>query len=719
MIAHQTKVTGRRKSGIRWFGYHWGMNQQTKSPDKRKPFETREQYVRWLNIQKLVRGDNWYRQKIKEMEERSKKRLEEWKEKKRAAEDLWFQNVKTWSESGGFAATINALGLDSTPPKNGRSQYHIGGVKFEINFRQQACTRWDGNKFSNGKAGRSGAFGVAMCFYELQGSTSPGQKAKELISSISGIQEGNVEISKDTIENLKKIREEQAREEQRRREEELREDPLTDFQLSYAPLRITDESQIEELTLIMAKERAFPLDYAKRVIEEGIIYFAYQRGWDEDKKAVYNTHRPIATSDVRGFETGNIVAFSSREMKEFYPHQKGKGKNLHHVHKGAVVIGNWSESTKKVILCEAVYTGLAYRLLRERMNKPLTPDEAIMCVAGSRWPEKLLGMCKERKIGIVGAYDNDISGRRFAQKVEAWCKENGVPYKSGIPPRGEIEITFKDCDWSRMIYAHAAKELSSAGIKHLFLPPEDGKLKLLVETTDVSCEIVDAIRTADRADLQKENSGSAEELRRVHLEFHRKDWNELLQHQYRPRAMNTQGLPEAIEPMRTLTHYMMSLGLSLGDAKAIVKSGLVYQAKEVGKEAAVWVAVDPKTKAITGYSTIDLDTRERIDAGITWSAGIALGDPSCDKKFVFVNDMKTAVEIWQKDTTATSVIALSDQAPTAHLKFAADKNLEIETCLENDEKSIALEASISKIAIENGLKCLKRSVPKDIDLPSI
>jgi hypothetical protein len=487
---------------------------------------TREEYVKFLEGMRPKKGEAWYNARVAEMRARDVHRQEAW----RAAELKWREQIDSWGVGGGFEKAMDGLGLGTYAPGSGeRRRYKVGTVTLEINYRKQTCTRWDGKTFINNKKGRSGVLGLVTSVFELQGAAKPYQEAVAFLSKVSGIERDAVSASRGELARLEENRIRIAQAAAARAAEDRVEKPIGGRDAEVTPRTISDPKQIKELTELMAKERGFPPEYAKRMVDEGSIHFGTFR-YRDDSGRVVDTGRPVAASEIRGITSGALVGYSSREFRQFY-HGPAKGKNVGAITRGVGIIGNWSETTRRVTLCEGGYSAHALRLLREGAGRPLAPNEAILFFGGSRVPNDLLAECKKRGAEVISAFDNDIGGRAMAAAVAKYCGENGIKFETHLPQNGEVTLALDNSEKGKAALAELAAALGASGQRFVMLPQSAAKIGLVAETSDATCEALSKMKQAldlDRVGAEPKQAGSP-----PLMIFHRKDWNDLVQGDYR------------------------------------------------------------------------------------------------------------------------------------------------------------------------------------------
>jgi hypothetical protein len=173
--------------------------------------------------------------------------------------------------------------------------------------------------------------------------------------------------------------------------------------------------------------------------------------------------------------------------------------------------------------------------MREMAGRPLAANEAILICAGSRDPGRILAECKKRGAEVIAAFDNDITGRANAQAVARYCSENGIKHTTYLPKNGEVTITLPNDEKGRAAVANLAAEFVNAGQRFLSLPDTEADLRLVAETSDVTCTLLQILK---REIGGQQPSGSDTQVpSRMETLFHRKDWNELLQGTYKNRLV--------------------------------------------------------------------------------------------------------------------------------------------------------------------------------------
>jgi hypothetical protein len=690
----------------------------TSSPEgstaRKSGFENRDEYLKFLEANKIKKGKAWYDQKVREMAQREETWRKKSMEDKRLRDNawaLWRARISAWSSAGGFDQVVRTLLGEGKKATSDRWNFYPGGVKFEVSYRGRTCCRWDGKTFANGKKGSREAYGVAKCIFELTGSSNPSRDAREILIKLSGIQPDDIAITPQVEEKLAKMRKEAEIEAQRRKEAELREDPLSPEKEEEVPRRIIDPAAIEELTLLMAQERSFPVDYAKRLVAEGTIWFGAFRFRGEDGKVV-DTGRAIAVSDVHGFRTGTLVGHAGREFRKFFPHEQGKGKNIGAVAKGAVFIGNWSEKTKKITIIEGVYDAAALRLLRERRGHPLQDDECFVIMTGSRMPQVLLQICQERGIEILAALDNDKTGRELVRDTAAWCNENKVSFKPALPSRGEMTIGFPDDEWGRKCYLDLASKLSASECRFGFLAKSDGRLSLVAETSDQTVDIYSALHKAaleervsrKQATPSAAKNNASDEPKLLSIKWHRKDWNELLQREYKCRALTTVGLPPAAPAHeKALVEYLSSCNASPDQIEKLRASLLVYPALVDGVPVAVWSMIDSETGSAVGFHAFPLlpNRGKNIAAGATWQAGPSLGNPETSSILAVADNPECAMRSWSSGVL--TVIRQDEEFPKTALTAAQKAAMAVMPAFAETDDMLEREALLARWARENDL----------------
>jgi hypothetical protein len=707
----------------------------TPSPHRKK---NRAEFLAWLEQERPTRGEAWYNDVVARMRARDALRDQAWRESRELAQRQWTDQVTAWSAAGGFEAVAQALcGGPASRIARTRFQYRIAGVKFEVNLANRTCTRWDGDTFANGKRGKREALGLATAVFELQGEPKPFLRAKEVVISLSriaperGVLTGAV---KRRLEEMRRQQEELAR---KMAEEADREQPLSAEDQAVAPVRITDPAKLEELTHLMARERAYPLDYARRAVAEAVIWFGEWQYRDRESGDVVNSHRPIAVSDVIGMETGALLGHASREFRTYF-RGPAKGKNLGRIQNGFVVIGKWGPETKRVIITEGVYSGLALRLLRERRQRPLAPEEAILVPAGSRELTRLLKFCQRKGLEVISAHDCDPAGFKTAHQNDAWCREHGVKHTIGLPPLGEVTLSFRDDDWGRAQYLEVIGRLSSTGQQFAFLPAAAGRLQLVARTTAEVCELFGGLKRAARelgetefqAWLEREHPPKAgngvtsardpDALYELQLQYerrhplheplreqwHRKDWNELLQHEYRPRARTANGLPEAAgDAAGELQEYLRGLGLRSEEIQALLEAGTVYAAELDGSLQAIWPTLPAESPTPLGFMAKPL-AAGRIQAyGAVSTAALSVGVPAEASCLVLTGSLGRVFEAWRAEGTAASVILVTgEHLPASYLDLAGKQALPVACDFADDDWGRAHEARVVAAVRTRGLK---------------
>ncbi|MDD2765246.1 MAG: hypothetical protein PHE83_14880 [Opitutaceae bacterium] len=707
------------------------------APASPRPKKTRAEYLAWIEQERPRRGEAWYNEILARMKARDAQRNQAYQEAREVTRRQWMDQVTAWSAGGGFDAVVQSL-CTGPVAKIGRTrfQYRIGGVKFEVNFANRTCTRWDGATFANGKRGMREALGLATAVFELAGDPRPFLRAKETVMALSGIGEEQVKLGEDTKRRLEEMRRQQQALAIRLAEEANREDPLSAEDQAVVPLRVTDRRKIEDLTRLMARERAFPLDYARRAVQEGVIWFGEWRYRDRQTGEVVNSHRPLAVSDVIGMETGVLLGHASREFKAFF-RGPAKGKNLGRIQNGFVVIGRWSAETKRIIITEGVYSGLALRLLRERRGRPLGADEAILVPAGSRDLERLLAHCQKRGIEVISAYDCDPAGLRASTVNAAWCAAHGVKHTVGLPPLGEATWSFRDDAWGREHYVQTARRLAEMGQLFHYLPASGGRLHLVLRTTAAACalhaELKRSARELEEAEftawLNQHHPAKAvdgrpeprdpDEVWRLQLEYqrqqpmhepmaeqwHRKDWNELLQHEYHPRAKTAGGLPEACpEAESELRSAMRALGFTDEEAESLRAAGTVFPGLIDGHPFAIWPALAPDSPTPLGYQAVPLGTGLPRSCGATWAAAVTFGRLERAPLLVAAGDLKHAGEAWRRGGEAGVVCAIGPDLPKTYLDLAAGNETALACAFDRDEPGVAASARVMEAARARGIK---------------
>lgn len=677
--------------------------------------------VEWIESRRTAMGEEWYGKQMakykenltlkqKSIEASRRAKREAWLKKdmeerqayeKKRHDDMaarwaaWDQRIEEWGNSGGFEMMVNYL-LPGDGKKNGRDvRYKIAGIPCDISFEDKKITRWIGEfsyKSGTGKQ-RSGIFGVAKSILELQNGSCTKKALNELLSQVSGITINDIELSdeaKKRIEaNVIAARAAAEAKAAQAREEEMRETPPDAEQQEREPLPLTDAADIEKLTQIMAKERCFPIDFARRMVKEGHFYFAYLIVRDKETKKTVNTRRVVVASKAFGFETGVLVGWGTRELKQFWPYEEAKGKNIGNLKKGAVIFGGCGPNTKTLSLVEGAYDAASLILLRERKGKPLQPDEAILALVGTRGPERLVDFCKAKGIKLIFCFDNDDAGYKLVEAYAACCRAKGVEYEVKLTTKAEHTISVENSEWGRHALNEVSAQYQKGGIKHLFLPQNGDRLELVVETNEQSAAIYSALEIRDRRERQdalrpsvelshkikklaglntapeekpKEKARYSKEKKppgRLEVIWHRKDWNELLQKKYINRCQNPHGLPD-IDPSLNehLKKSLQARGITKSETDCLQSSGLVYPAKIDGEPRIIWISLNPdvqQSQAI-GFVSESLDGKNRMAHGQASEYGVYFGLPNQAKVLYFAETPEEAMAAWRTEGAACSPV---------------------------------------------------------------
>lgn len=684
---------------------HSTTTNRSKSPQLKK-FASRSDYLAYLEREKGVRGQDWYETKIKEMQARERSNNERW----HLALGRWKAQVSAWSESGGFEITLRHLesAMEPTGGLKNNPRYNANGTLLEANLKMQIISRFDGNKFSNGGVARKGALGLAQAVFELGGRPDAYKEACKLISALSGITvETGANYSQEEIaKQLAELRAKQAQAAAIRKIEEEKETPVTDVPkiARLIPEPITNDKDVGRLMEMVAEERGFPLDYVRQVYKEGVIrfgYHLYDRMAKDQNGVSVETGRigrgnPIVVSEARGIKTGVTVGFCSREIRCLHDPQNlnlpGKGKNLGAITKGIVVIGNWGAGTKRVYLAEGVYSGLAYRLLRENEGKPLGQDESILVFGGSRTPERLLDECKQRKIEVVSLVDNDPAGFRYMRAAREYCAQQEIPYSYIAPVGAEGEIRVPNNPMGRQIYSEISKLLRTQEIKHLHKRSDQEYLVVMMETTEKSTRLLD--------DVKAQHGASARVLNERWLN---KDWNDLINKCHKPVVNNVLGLPAVPDDndMADTLEYLLSQGIDRETSIGLLSSSMVSKT-QAGEYAWVAAGHGSGNAASLGYIT-DRPGGKIMTAGSPNDCALNFGSKSASR-LVITDNPSRAVQLAMEDENCLACVLVGNAMPEWLVTLSRDRTIAIDTDYPDSDDGSLAEATVNQLIVSSGLK---------------
>lgn len=678
------------------------------SPRKSSGFKDRNDYLKYLEEERPHRGEAWYEQKRHEADEREKLRTE----KRQVSDREWRLEIRQWGDNPAaieqVAEGLN-LGPYDKPARNNRRYKDVAGSNLLLNMNDGRFWFMDraGLQSLRGKASGRGVINLVTAVKELEGEKSPYSAAKRFLVAISGIQPRDFSM---TAEEMAKLKEKIAESSKALPPPVPRVE--TDIDPGKIPEPITDKATLSHLRHLVAEERGFPLDYVERMEREGTIFFGRPWRTNSSTKEKY-LGKPVVASSVLGFETGKTVAISTRKIAKLEPHGK-KGICEGQVAMGATVIGPWDADTKQVFVTEGVYDAGALRLMREREGTA-DPKDCYMILSGARVPDELVRICGERKIRMVAALDNDIAGRNMETHLREAAAKYGTEVDSLPIARGEVDVEFRDSTIGRDFYEKTIRMSRELAIPFAFKQPKDDFLRLAMPTTAASCKILEQIRSefyrAMRAALPKKEQQQEENERDgdkdFGLDWHRKDWNELLKEpNYRQQVRTTAGLPLKDTSLRDAALERLTQGYGIDPAVAdrLLAANVAYPIQSNTGPKLIWPTVGADSHPVGAmFEPMASDSPRRHVGQPGGLVSLAAKSPIA-QEYIIADTLERGIEAWIKSGYTAAVEIAPDRrlSPVLKERIAAT-NLPVRVFAEDVASGTRFRDEVAGVAQNCGL----------------